>query len=105
MLATAVDFVVTAAVEAPISSGTPATIRSLLSAAALAAIGTARIAQVDVASDTIDIHVRDSADTEDRADDYCVAPVTIAAGEGLGVFLISSGAAAKARLLIHCQRN
>ena len=98
------------AVTAPASGGTPATIRSLLAANAyqLAALGARTIAQIDVYADATDIYVRDSVDTTNRPNDYAIAyaashaPVTIAAHQiDSKAFLISSGAAAAVRLVMH----
>jgi hypothetical protein len=103
---TSTSFPVIATVEAPASSGDPASIESLLSATVLAKIGDADVVQVEITADATDIYVRDDADEAGRPDDYVIAPVTISCVNKLdGIFLQSSGAAADARLLILCHRG
>lgn len=103
---TCADFPVIASVTAPATGGTPVSIASQLSAEALARIGTAQVVSVEVVSATTDIHVRDSADTAGRPNDYTVAPVTLACVNALsGIFVISSGASALAKLILHCRRT
>lgn len=100
-----VDGFITASITAPISSGSPATIRSLMSARALAAISGKAIVQIEVISVSVDIKLFDPGYSAGNPEDYVLLPVTVSSVSALDAFVISTGAASVARLIIHTHRS
>ena len=106
---TSADSIIAAAVTAPATGSTPKSIAELLSPGAVTAIGAMQPVQVEVVPESVDVLLRDSTDTVGRPDDYfrlvAQQPEYISTLNGLsGIFLVSSAADAKVRLLIHCRR-
>jgi len=104
---TSTDFIVTAAVTAPTT--TPASIQSLLGTLAKDALAKGTTVQLEIFAEALDVRLRDSKDMTGRADDYFTISVgtsrTVSIVDTLDtIYLVSSGAATKVRLLAHCKK-
>jgi hypothetical protein len=106
---TSTDFIVCAAITAPATGSAPVSLRGLLSAGDLAAVDVGQSVQVEMVPESIDVQLRDSIDTAGRPDDFFTMiakqSTIVSVVKSLDkLFVVSSAAAAKVRLLIHCRQ-